>query len=127
MRGQSHGSFGELSFAFLFEAGKDLVDQKTAGRKDFDELLLDLTHLQFAGGLDQCRTQIKLRLFSVEAGERLNQRGRNDQDRVRVAQRIADQKARAVLDRRGHEIQIAAKTRQWRRHPTIVTNGALHL
>ena len=61
--------------------------------------LLDLfaTCTTLAGCGDQSRAQIKLRLFTIEAGQRWNQRRRNDQDRVGVTQRVADQKAWPVL------------------------------
>ena len=45
----------------------------------------------------------------VEAGEALDQRRRNNQDRIGIVERVANEQTRPVLDRRRHKIQIAAQ------------------
>ena len=69
MRWQSHGRFGELAFAPLFHGAKKSRLRENRCGENLDELLLEFTHLQFAGRLDQCRAQIELCLLSVEAAQ----------------------------------------------------------
>ena len=76
---------------------ESLVFEKTAAGQNFDELILDLAHLEFAGGFDEHGAQIELRLLPVETRKALDQRRRNNQYRIGVSGKNRGSAGRAGL------------------------------
>jgi hypothetical protein len=87
-------------------------------------MLLDFADVQVAGDTEQRLAQFEVSVLTVEELEAVYQRGRNDQRCVGELVRIADQKAWAILDRRGHEIKLEAQARQRLRHDSSLISRA---
>ena len=77
-----------------------------------DELIFDIPDLQIARDLHEHGAQIELRLLPVKAGQALDQRRRNDQNRIGVTKRVANEQPGPVFHRRWHEVEIVTQTRQ---------------
>ena len=99
----------QTPFAAGFHGLENFTFQKSAFSQNFDELIFQIADFKLSRDPHQHRAQVELGLLAVKAGQALHQRRRNDENGVGIAERIADQESGSFLDRRRHEIQVAAQ------------------
>ena len=107
---------GELGVTPLFQIGISFVMQETGAGKSTGNLVADVGDIQLVSDLHQSGAEIKPGVLPVKAAQARNQGRRNNQNRIGVTERIADQKAGSFLHRRRHEIEVTAQPRQKRGH-----------
>src|SRR5438445_2016542 len=106
MRRQTHWRISELALLLLLQLFVRFVLQEPCAIERIAQVLFEAADVELSRRSYQHLPQIQLRLLSIKTAETLHQHGRDDERSIRVAVRIADQKARTTLHRRGHEIQI---------------------
>ena len=117
MRGLPRGGIGEGTFGLVFAAEEILVFEKPGLAERVDQVLLQPADLQIAGQANQMLAQIERAVRAVKIGQAFHQRRRNNQRRVGKIERIADQQAGLVRNRRRHEIERGAQASQHEERP----------
>jgi len=83
-------------------------------------MLEGATDLDLPGDLDQKLPQVELGMPSIKTGEAGNERRRNDQDDLSIAERVAEEESGAIRDWRRHEVEIATQRRQGGGHEDML-------
>ena len=84
-----------------------LVLEESAALQGVHEASQHGLDIVFAGQLPEGAPQVELVVISVEESEQGDEGRGDDQDLVRVEQRVADQEPGPIGDRRRHEIEAA--------------------
>ena len=121
MGGRSDGRIRELAMAIDAHFLETRGEQKTAVVKSRDQVLHQLADFELARGLGERQAQVQIGLFAVKAAQRLNERRRNDERRIRIAERIAQHQPRPLGNRRRQELDVVAKTWKLLRHGSIIS------
>ena len=83
--------FDERPLPLGLHSFKRFVFQKSGAAERGGQMLLDLPHIQFTGDADQHLPQVQRGLLSIETLQASHQHRRNDERRIGVLKRIADQ------------------------------------
>jgi len=102
----------KLPLALLLHLRVIRVFQKAGRAQRLRQVFGQLPHFQFTGDRHQRRTQVQLRLQSIETLQALHQRWRNHQHRVAEPVGIADKQSRVFRRGGRHEIEVHAQSRQ---------------
>jgi hypothetical protein len=106
---QADGRFGEGSFRRCFALPEGIVVQESGGAEGLEKMLLDLADGEIAGGADQIFAEVEAAVLAIEKLQTGDETGRNDEGRVRVLKRVANDESGFVGNRRRKEIEMSAE------------------